>query len=98
MSYGLVTSEAVSPGRDLRRSHPQGRQARRIAGAGGEQVRDGDQSEDREGAGHHRAADHARPRRRGDRVKRRELITLLGGSAAWPVVAWALDCKMRKTT
>jgi putative ABC transport system substrate-binding protein len=50
---------AVYPGRYfavLRRSHPQRREARRPAGAGANQVRAGDQPQNREGARPHRPA------------------------------------------
>src|SRR5205807_4161789 len=50
------------------RAHPQGREAGRPTGAGANQVRAGDQPQDRQSAGHRRAAHAARPGRRGDRV------------------------------
>src|SRR5262249_24376017 len=54
----------------------------RPAGAGAHQVRAGNQPQDREGARHRNSADAARARRRGDRMKRRGFIALIGGAAA----------------
>src|SRR6266851_6538082 len=72
--------EHVSPTRHLRWKDPQGRQAGRSAGPAADDIRAGGQSQDRQRARPHRPAIDPRPRRRGDRMNRRELL-LLGGAA-----------------
>src|SRR5262249_40159242 len=65
---GAGYARSVAAACRLRRSHPQGREACRPAGAGPNQIRAGHQPEDRQSARIDRARQAARPRRRGDRV------------------------------
>src|SRR5215207_9238579 len=86
----------LSPGRDLRRQDSQGRKAQRAADRAADENRAGHQSQDRQSARARRAADAAQPRRRGDRVRRKEFIRwLVAIAAAWPLTVRAQPSRKR---
>ena len=67
----------------------QGREAGRLAGAAGDEIRTGHQPQNRQGPRPHRPGKAVGHRRRGNPMKRRQFIAGIGDTATWPLAARA---------
>src|SRR5262249_35385630 len=71
------------------RSYPQRGEAGRYAGADADKIQSVHQPQNGEGSWSNCATAASCPRRRGDRMRRREFIALLSGAVAWPLAVRA---------